>query len=90
MAHRTKKVSLSIVGRLMIAATSYFLWQEKNNRIFKRGEWRVAQVRDAIVEVMRLKLLMIRFKKTASVARLKTLWKLPIDHDKEDGRKLCW
>lgn len=71
MVHR--RTFLSIVGKLMIAASSYFLWQERNNAIFKRGERRVAQVRDAIIEVVRLKLLTIRFKKTASVARLKTL-----------------
>ncbi|GJR86802.1 hypothetical protein Tco_0210813 [Tanacetum coccineum] len=38
------KTVISIVGRLIVAATSYFLWRERNDRIHGKGDKKVEQV----------------------------------------------
>ncbi|GKA17566.1 hypothetical protein Tco_0697403 [Tanacetum coccineum] len=70
------KTVSSVVGRLVLAASSYYVWQERNNRLFSKGERRVEELRDIITDVVRLKLASLRFKSTARVERLRTFWKL--------------
>ncbi|GKC51331.1 ribonuclease H-like domain-containing protein [Tanacetum coccineum] len=60
----------------MLAATSYFIWQERNNRLFGKDARNVQQVRDAIVSIIRLKLLTFCFKNTSQVTRLLDAWKI--------------
>ena len=60
------KTVTSIVGRLIVAATSYFLWRERNDRIHVKGDKKVEQVSKYVADV-RLKLASIKFKKNASV-----------------------
>ena len=67
----------SVVSKLLFAATSYFIWQERNSRIFKKQFRSEAQVIDVIKSTVRLKLLTCRFKKTANVVDLVRVWKLP-------------
>ena len=66
----------SIVGRLIVAASSYFIWQERNNRIHNKGEKTVDQVTNVVADVVRLKLASITFKKNMHVDKLKSTWKL--------------
>ena len=65
----------SVVSKLLFAAASYFIWQERNNRIFKKMRRTEAQVEDIIKSTVRLKLLTCRFKKTANVIDLVHVWK---------------
>lgn len=67
----------SVVSKLSFAATTYFIWQERNNQIFKKQIRSEAQVVDLIKSTVRLKLLTCRFKKTANVIDLVRVWKLP-------------
>ena len=46
----------SIVGQLVVAATSYYVWQERNNRIHGKGERKTEQVTNIIVDMIRIKL----------------------------------
>ncbi|GJT02058.1 hypothetical protein Tco_0823227 [Tanacetum coccineum] len=71
------KTVSSVVGSLVLAASSYYVWQERSNRLFSKGERRVEELRDIITDVVRLKLASLRFKSTARVERLITFWKLP-------------
>ncbi|GJR77093.1 putative reverse transcriptase zinc-binding domain-containing protein [Tanacetum coccineum] len=66
----------SIVGRLIVAASSYFIWQERNNIIHGKGDRRLEQVTQIVVDIMRLKLASIRFKKKARVDRMHSTWKI--------------
>ncbi|GJR49738.1 sodium/hydrogen exchanger 6 [Tanacetum coccineum] len=66
----------SIVGRLIVAASSYFVWQERNNRIHGKGDRRPEQVTKIVVDIVRLKLASIRFKKKARVDRMHSTWKI--------------
>lgn len=68
----------SVVSKLLFAATSYFIWQERNSRIFKNQFRSEAQVVDVIKSTVRLKLLTCRFKKTVNVVDLVRVWKLPL------------
>jgi hypothetical protein len=67
----------SVVSKLLFAATSYVIWQERNNRIFKQQKRTEAQVVDFIQATVRMKLLTCRFKRTANLSDLVRVWKLP-------------
>ncbi|GJU23041.1 MAK10-like protein [Tanacetum coccineum] len=63
-----KRTARSIFAKLIVAATTYFLWNERNNRTFKKIR-SPEEVRDIIMVTVRLKLLTIRFKNFDSVRR---------------------
>ena len=67
----------SVISKLLFAAAAYVIWQERNNRLFKKQSRSEAQVVDFIKSTVRLKLLTCRFKKTANVIDLVRVWKLP-------------
>ncbi|GJX41891.1 reverse transcriptase domain, reverse transcriptase zinc-binding domain protein [Tanacetum coccineum] len=61
---RSKSKSVtSIVGRLILAASSYFIWRERNSRIHGKGDQQAEQVSKYIIDAVRLKLASIKFKK---------------------------
>lgn len=66
-----------VISKLIFAAACYFIWQERNNRIFKNQKRSEAQVIDVIMTTVRFKLLSCSFKKTTNVEVLLDLWKLP-------------
>nr|GEZ49489.1 hypothetical protein [Tanacetum cinerariifolium] len=66
----------SIVARLVLAATTYFIWQEENNRIHGKEARRAAQLHVLITEMVRMKLMTIRFQKRANVALVPRTWKI--------------
>ncbi|GKA42155.1 reverse transcriptase zinc-binding domain-containing protein [Tanacetum coccineum] len=72
-----KRSALSIFGKLIIAASSYFIWIERNNRLFKKGKKSPEEVRDMIMVTVRLKLINFCFKQTDMVTRLLSRWKIP-------------
>nr|GEZ84026.1 hypothetical protein [Tanacetum cinerariifolium] len=67
----------SVIVKLVFAASCYFIWQERNNRIFIKKTRSQDQVIDIIMSIVRLKLVTCTFKKTTSVQMLVHLWKLP-------------
>jgi hypothetical protein len=67
----------SVVSKLLLAATSYFIWQERNNRIFKQQRQSESQVIDVIKATVRLKLLTCRFKRRANVLSFMRVWRVP-------------
>ncbi|GJX59208.1 putative RNA-directed DNA polymerase, eukaryota, reverse transcriptase zinc-binding domain protein [Tanacetum coccineum] len=82
-AHLFFKCSYSARVWLMIrslaAAASYFIWKERNNRVFKNVRRSPEELRDSIIVTVRLKLLTFRFKNTAMVKELLARWKMPIN-----------
>ncbi|GKE51820.1 reverse transcriptase domain, reverse transcriptase zinc-binding domain protein [Tanacetum coccineum] len=86
-----KNNAICIVGRLILAASSYYIWQERNNRIHVNGASSARSVEQVasvilvgiynptILDIVRLKLEIIKFKRNARVAKLKTTWNLPAD-----------
>nr|GEV98206.1 hypothetical protein [Tanacetum cinerariifolium] len=67
----------SVVAKLVFAASSYFIWQERNNRLFMKTTRTWDQVINIIKSTVRLKLLTCKFKKTKNVQMIIHLWKLP-------------
>ncbi|GJR20098.1 hypothetical protein Tco_0968625 [Tanacetum coccineum] len=66
-----------IVAKLVFAASSYFIRQERNYRLFKNQKRSPNQLVDCIKNTVLLKLLTCTFKKTRNVMALMHLWKLP-------------
>ncbi|GKE33425.1 hypothetical protein Tco_1452747, partial [Tanacetum coccineum] len=71
-----RKSSRSIIAKLVVAATTYFIWQERNNRMFKKSKRSVEQVADCIINVVRFKLLSCKWKKSKAVCDIIGLWNL--------------
>ncbi|GJS45306.1 putative reverse transcriptase domain-containing protein [Tanacetum coccineum] len=68
-----KRTIQNIVGKIMFAAASYFIWLERNNRLFKNNRRTPKELRDAIVVTVHLKLTTFRFKNKAKVHSLLSL-----------------
>lgn len=66
----------SIVGRLILVASSYFVWQGQSNRVHGKSERNLEQLSKIIVERVILKLASFRFKKKVSVDKMKNTWKI--------------
>ncbi|GJS35334.1 hypothetical protein Tco_0533716 [Tanacetum coccineum] len=72
-----QRTASSIVGKLLLAASSYYIWIECNNRLFKNAKRSPEELRDSIMVTVRLKLMTFRFKNTANVTRMLDRWKMP-------------
>ncbi|GJT03431.1 retrovirus-related pol polyprotein from transposon TNT 1-94 [Tanacetum coccineum] len=57
-----KRTSTSVIGRILLAATSYFLWIERNNRLFKNSRRTSEELRGIVMVTVRLKLLSMRLE----------------------------
>ncbi|GJW38040.1 homeodomain-like protein [Tanacetum coccineum] len=72
-----KRTTKSIIGKLVLAASSYFIWIERNNRLFKKIRRPPEEIRDLIMVIVRLKLVSFTFKNKDNVNRLHDRWKMP-------------
>ncbi|GKB74114.1 hypothetical protein Tco_0935526 [Tanacetum coccineum] len=69
---------ISVVSRILLAATTYYLWNEGNSRLFKKKTLTVPQLFEVIISIVRLKLVTFKFKKVSPRARfLLDEWKIP-------------
>ncbi|GKE77192.1 hypothetical protein Tco_1543312 [Tanacetum coccineum] len=73
----SKRTFQVIVGKMLLVATSYFIWRKRNNRLFKDTRRPPEEITDLIMVTVRLKLISFRFKNTPRVQRLLALWKMP-------------
>nr|GEX34365.1 RNA-directed DNA polymerase, eukaryota, reverse transcriptase zinc-binding domain protein [Tanacetum cinerariifolium] len=72
------KTMVSILSRLVLAATSYYIWLERNGRLFKKKTSSPDQIVDVIISMVRLKLVTFKFKKMSTQCRLLLdQWKIP-------------
>nr|GEU92274.1 reverse transcriptase domain, reverse transcriptase zinc-binding domain protein [Tanacetum cinerariifolium] len=71
-----RKTTKSIIAKLVVAATSYFIWQERNNRMFKKSKRSLNKVADCIINSVRLKLKLCRWKKSKDALDVAKLWNL--------------
>ncbi|GJU91519.1 hypothetical protein Tco_1303942 [Tanacetum coccineum] len=68
MAHR--RTAKSIIGRILVVAAAYFIWVERNNRLFKKVRRSPKEICDIIMVTVRLKLLTFQFKNKAMLGAL--------------------
>lgn len=67
----------SVICKLVLAATCYFIWIERNMRIFKKVKRTREQPVASIKASVRLKLLSCSFKRTSNAERILHSWELP-------------
>ncbi|GKC51496.1 putative RNA-directed DNA polymerase, eukaryota, reverse transcriptase zinc-binding domain protein [Tanacetum coccineum] len=67
----------SVIAKLVVAATSYYIWQERNSRLFANKKRSHGQLTECIKSTVRLKLLSCMFKKSKDALFFKHLWDLP-------------
>ncbi|XP_021991587.1 uncharacterized protein LOC110888365 [Helianthus annuus] len=74
--HAKSKNVDHIVCKLLIAASSYYIWQERNNRLFKNSKRTVDQVAEVIKNTVRLRLMGFRFRVASTKERIFKTWKI--------------
>ncbi|PWA44982.1 reverse transcriptase domain, Reverse transcriptase zinc-binding domain protein [Artemisia annua] len=68
----------SVISHLLLAASCYSIWHERNSRLFKKGMKSYTQVFDDIVTIVWLKIISFRFTMNSSrIRRILDTWRLP-------------
>ncbi|GJT23915.1 zinc knuckle CX2CX4HX4C containing protein [Tanacetum coccineum] len=68
----------SIISRLLLVAASYYIWIERNSRLFKKKASIVPQIVQVITSMVHLKLVSFKFKKVSGRSRMiLDQWKIP-------------
>ncbi|MFS8002559.1 hypothetical protein Hanom_Chr13g01203461 [Helianthus anomalus] len=75
--HAASKHASHIIGKLVVAASAYFVWQERNNRLFSANKRNVAQLIEVVLMTVRMKLHTMKFRRTNSVNQILSEWSLP-------------
>ncbi|GKA25103.1 polypyrimidine tract-binding protein homolog 2 isoform X1 [Tanacetum coccineum] len=75
----TKGSSVSnVISRIVLAAMTYCLWNERNSRLFKKKKSTAYQIVQLITSLVRMKLVTFKFKKMTTGSRLLLdQWKIP-------------
>ncbi|XP_071694636.1 uncharacterized protein [Rutidosis leptorrhynchoides] len=71
-----KKSASVLVAKLLFAAAVYFIWQERNARLFNSKRRSAKELFRVIYAYVRLKLLSVRFKESHQINFLRIAWKL--------------
>ncbi|XP_022003148.1 uncharacterized protein LOC110900572 [Helianthus annuus] len=83
---RAKSKSVSdYVTRLLVAASAYFIWQERNARLFKNQMRPPEAVRDLITQQVRYKLMGAKLKDCVNVRRVLGEWDIKDADMRFDG-----
>ncbi|XP_022042083.1 uncharacterized protein LOC110944745 [Helianthus annuus] len=67
----------NVISRLVVAAASYFVWQERNNRLFTRRQRTALVVAQEIITTVRMRILNFKFKRRFEKRSLMEKWKIP-------------
>ncbi|GJV17171.1 putative RNA-directed DNA polymerase [Tanacetum coccineum] len=71
-----RRTTRSVIAKLVVAATAYFIWQERNYRLFKKVKRSENQLVECIISSVRFKLMTCRFKKSRDGLAILRQWKL--------------
>nr|XP_043616417.1 uncharacterized protein LOC122588377 [Erigeron canadensis] len=66
----------AVVNKLIVAAAVYYIWQERNGRIFKNQQKNRDAICQTIRDIVRYKLMNIKVRMTRNVERIAALWEL--------------
>ncbi|PWA53131.1 reverse transcriptase zinc-binding domain-containing protein [Artemisia annua] len=76
---RTANNSLwSVIQRLVFGAAVYYIWQERNLRLFQKKFRSEEAVFKIIVDIVRHKLLSLRIKRSVESVKAADIWKIPL------------
>ncbi|XP_022042323.1 uncharacterized protein LOC110944990 [Helianthus annuus] len=84
-ARASSKSVNNFISRLIVAASIYFVWQERNARIFKNQTRPPDVLSDIIVQTVRYKLMGVKFKESSNVRRLLESWGIYSTRMEDDG-----
>ncbi|GJT46938.1 RNA-directed DNA polymerase, eukaryota, reverse transcriptase zinc-binding domain protein [Tanacetum coccineum] len=70
--------NMSIIQWLVFAAAVYFVWQERNFRLFRKIERTADRVFDIIMDTVRLRLMGLNIKRSCKVDKVAATWNLTI------------
>ncbi|GKB94363.1 RNA-directed DNA polymerase, eukaryota, reverse transcriptase zinc-binding domain protein, partial [Tanacetum coccineum] len=73
------KIMAKLDNRLVWGATVYFIWQERNIRLFRNGGRSGEELFKVIFESVRSRLMGLKLKVTPDVINAAEVWKFPID-----------
>ncbi|XP_021993818.1 uncharacterized protein LOC110890505 [Helianthus annuus] len=77
LKHRSRsKSATNLLCKLIVAATMYVIWQERNNRLFKNHARPPDIISKAVIDSVRYKLMGLRFKNTIRVRELLEKWEI--------------
>ncbi|GJU28792.1 putative RNA-directed DNA polymerase [Tanacetum coccineum] len=76
-SYANRRSCKSVIAKLVFSASVYYIWQERNARLFSNQKRSSIQLTEIITSVIRLKLITCSFKKTRSGLEFARLWKLP-------------
>ncbi|GJT08788.1 hypothetical protein Tco_0843250 [Tanacetum coccineum] len=80
------KTVINILSRIVVAATAYYIWLERNGRLFKKKNSSPNQIVNVILSMVRLKLVTFKFKKMSTRSHLLfDQWKIPSYRTVHDG-----
>ncbi|GJW44645.1 hypothetical protein Tco_0073444 [Tanacetum coccineum] len=77
LPYAERRTSRSVIAKLVVAASTYFIWQERNRRLFKNNKRTLNQVIDCIMSSVRLKLMSCKFKRSRDGETMARKWDLP-------------
>lgn len=72
----------SVVNKLLIAATVYFLWNERNKRMFQNVKRNEEEVISVIYKYMEDALQSLRVKRSSAVLKVANIWKMEVVKNK--------
>ena len=85
MGKANSNILVNILGRLIVAASVYFVWQERNVRLFKNHARPPDVLCDLILATVRYKLMGLKLKKTTRVMAILGEWKIGANSMFDDG-----
>ncbi|XP_071700259.1 uncharacterized protein [Rutidosis leptorrhynchoides] len=72
----------NFVNRVLLASCVYFLWQERNSRLFKKRKRSVNELENVIQDHIKMKLMLIKVKNSSAVKAVASLWNLQLSADR--------
>ncbi|KAK1429871.1 hypothetical protein QVD17_12158 [Tagetes erecta] len=87
LCSRSKSRSLkNVVARLLVAGTVYYIWQERNNRLFNNHARPPDILSNTILDTIRYRLMGLKLKQTEAVVQQLAEWKIDVElYDQVDG-----
>ncbi|GKB34620.1 hypothetical protein Tco_0879562 [Tanacetum coccineum] len=65
-----------VINRLVLAAAVYYIWQERNWRIFKQEKRSVEQMLKIIIENVKMRIMSFKVNQTRTVIKVAEAWNL--------------
>ncbi|KAJ0534651.1 hypothetical protein HanIR_Chr09g0422101 [Helianthus annuus] len=84
-ARAHQKRADTYVAKLLVAATAYNIWQERNARLFKNQLRPPETVSDVIIKSVRYKLMGAKLKDIVRVRKLLEEWEIHTQEKDDDG-----